>query len=305
MMKKVQVIMHGRHEHSTLWLSNLKKWKSIAKYQISVAYTKYAGHAIQLVINSMLEKPDVLVAAGGDGTLNECVNGYMLAQANIPMTFLAMGTGNDFVKTLHQKGQWTEVHQLIEENNQEHVDIGHLQLIGLDGNPQQRYFINVTDIGLGGEVVQKIAKSKRRLGPFITYQKAIISSLIPYKQWMVEFELDDLRFKEPTLMLAMANAKWFGSGLGIAPTAHLQDGLLDIIHMGKITLLDYLQQLPKVKKMKVLKHPAIHYYRAATIKVTTAHLPIDCDGEFIGFTPLKCEIIHSRLKLLTRKKESL
>jgi diacylglycerol kinase (ATP) len=305
MMKKVHVIVHGRHEHSSSWMTNWKKWQANTDYQLTIAYTQHAGHAQQLTVQAVNDQVDVIVAAGGDGTINECVNGYLEANAEIPLSFLAMGTGNDFIKTLHQSGTWQEVDSLIKQFRIAVVDVGEVHFINGEGVESKRYFINVMDIGLGGEVVQKIAKSKRRWGPFLTYQKAILSSLIPYKQWMVDFQLDSACFREPTLMLAMANAKWFGSGLGIAPMAQLQDGYFSVIHMGKITLLDYLKQLPKVKRLEVLKHDAIRYFKASEVKVLTHHLPIDCDGEFIGFTPLQCKIIPNRLKLLSSGKECL
>jgi diacylglycerol kinase (ATP) len=304
-MKRVHVIVHGRHEHSSTWLLNWNKWQKQADYQLTISYTQYSGHARELAIQAVNSHVDIIIAAGGDGTINECVNGYLVANGEMPLSFLAMGTGNDFLKTLHQKGQWQEVDALIKQYQIVQIDVGEVQFIHPEGNEVKRYFVNVMDIGLGGEVVQKIAKSKRRWGPFLTYQKAILSSLIPYKQWLVDFQLDGAYFSEPTLMLAMANAKWFGSGLGIAPMAQLQDGCFSVIHMGKITLFDYLKQLPKVKRLEVLRHKAIRYHRAAEIKVMTHRLPIDCDGEFIGFTPLLCKIIPNRLKVLTSGKECL
>jgi len=190
------------------------------------------------------------------------------------------------------------VHQMIEINKVDQVDVGMLQFMDVGGVLSQRYFINVMDIGLGGEVVQKISKSKRRLGPFLTYQKAVISSLIEYKRNVVKVELDNVSFENDTLMLAIANAKWFGSGLGIAPMASLQDGIFEVIHIGEITFFDYLLQLPKVRRGEILQHPSIRYYSSKAIAISTPGIPIDCDGEFIGFTPLDCRIVHNRLNVL-------
>ncbi len=295
---RVHVIMHGRHQNSKRWLRHWSAWQTKAGYRLSIDYTQFAGHAAALASEAINQPVDILVAAGGDGTLNECVNGYLKANGKIPMTFMAMGTGNDYLKTLQQSGQWKEVHDLIVRGKTQWMDVGQMDFKGLDGSMQNRYFINVMDVGLGGEVVQKIAHSKRRLGPFLTYQKAVISSLIEYKRTVVNCELDNVHFESETLMLVVANAKWFGSGLGIAPLASLNDGVLEVIHIGNITLLDYLIQLPKVRQCRVLKHKSIHYYTSKCIAISTPGLPIDCDGEFIGFTPLNCQVLNSKLKVL-------
>ena len=295
---KVRVIMHGRHEHSKSWLKRWREWKSMADYDLSIVYTHYAGEAVNLSSRAVSDGVEVIVSAGGDGTHNECVNGYLKANGQIPMTFLAMGTGNDFIKSLFQSGSWQEAHQLILKRKWNSIDIGSMKFLNPLGIEEARYFINVMDIGLGGEVVQKIAKSNRRWGTFLTYQKAVISSLLQYKKSTVEFRLDGSGYNGVTLMLACANAQWFGSGLGIAPSASLVDGQFTVVHIGEITLIDYLFQLPKVRRSKVLKHPGIRYFKAKEIEVDTTGLPIDCDGEFVGFTPLQCKIIPALLKVL-------
>jgi YegS/Rv2252/BmrU family lipid kinase len=295
---KVRVIMHGRHEHSSRWLKNWRAWKSIADYDLSVVYTQYAGEAGKLSSKAVSDGVEVIVSAGGDGTHNECVNGYLKAKGQVPMTFLAMGTGNDFVKSLFQSGSWQEAHQLILKRKWNSIDIGTMKFLNPLGIEEERYFINVMDIGLGGEVVQKIAKSSRRWGSFLTYQKAVISSLLQYQKTTVDFRLDGADYSGVTLMLACANARWFGSGLGIAPMASLVDGKFTVVHIGEINLIDYLFQLPKVRRSVVLKHPRIQYFQAKEIAVDSIGLPVDCDGEFIGFTPIQCKMIPALLKVL-------
>ena len=299
-MKQVRVIMHGRHEHSRAWRKEWNKWQREAEYSLSIVYTQYSNHAIALAFEAVREEVDVLVAAGGDGTINQCVNGYMQANGKMPMSFLAMGTGNDFVKSLLQAGSWREVHFMIRQNKLDHVDVGLIEFTDENGIRKTRYFINVMDIGLGGEVVRRIAHSSRSGGPFFTYQKAVVTSLFSYKGCNVQFLLDNEMFQQDTLMLVVANAKWFGSGLGIAPKAIINDGILDVVHLGQITVLDYLLQLPKLRKCMQLQHQSISYYQSRNIEVRTAQIPIDCDGEFIGFTPLNCKVEVKKLKVFIR-----
>ena len=295
---QVHLIIHGRHLKNVKWRKALSYWREAADYEIFEKYTSIQGHGIALAVQAIEEGATHLITCGGDGTLNECVNGYMSKNAEIPMGVLPMGTGNDFIKMIAKKGDWKEIHENIIHQRCKKVDLAFMEFTDLQNKITQRYFVNVMDVGLGGEVVQKMARSSRKLGSFLTYQKAILQSLIPYRQWNMDFQLDDLKQTKPTLMLAFANAKWFGSGLGIAPRADIEDGLLEVIHLGKISLWDYLWQLPNVKKTKILHHPEITYSQCKESVIRTPGLPIDCDGEFIGFTPLSCKIVSKRLNVL-------
>ncbi len=297
-MKSIGWIVHGRLERSRSWIHLLSHLTSDAEFKHEILYTEFAGHGIALSQEYCNRDLTAIVAVGGDGTINECVNGVMQSGKSIPLGIVAMGTGNDFVKSLQLVGKWDEIKRALIDSTHVMVDLGKASFVNREGHLDQRYFINVLDIGIGGEVVQRIANSNRRLGPFLTYQKSILATLLSLKRPNVQWQNDVNYRDEKTLMLAIANAKWFGSGLGIAPVADVQDGILEVIHLGDITVWDYFKQLPHLRKGKFLKHPEIRYEKARHVRVFTPNMPIDCDGEFIGFTPLMVQMIPHSIRIL-------
>lgn len=297
-MKSIGWIVHGRLERSRRWIHLLSQLTNDSDFKHEICYTAYTGHGIELGRDYCKRDLTAIVAVGGDGTINECVNGIMQSGRPVALGIVAMGTGNDLVKSLSLKGVWEEIQQALGKQVCMDVDLGKATFQNRQGQMDQRYFINVLDIGIGGEVVQRIAESRRLLGPFLTYQKSILSTLLTLKRERVQWEHEGHYRDEKTLMLAIANAKWFGSGLGIAPVADVQDGILEVIHLGDISLLDYFKQLPHLRKGRFLKHDQIRYEKSRFVKVFTPNMPIDCDGEFIGFTPLMVQMVPRAIRIL-------
>lgn len=297
-MKELLFVVHGR-------LKNSRKWKRISKdiddqsdWSSNIVFTEYPRHAIDLVKLYLSSKSiDAVIACGGDGTLNECVNGIMLTKSNVVLGILSLGTGNDFVKTLKIKGNLKELVQSIDAWHTFKSDI-----MCLETSNGVRFGINVADIGIGGEVVQRMAYDSRWLGSFLTYQKNIIKSFLSFKSKEMMLKLDDeSEFSSDLFMLAMSNASWFGSGLCIDPEAQLNDGLLNVVMVRQISLIDYFGQLKYLRRGRRMGHDAVTYCQCHEIKLISPGWPIDCDGEFIGHTPLSINIIEGAINILVPK----
>lgn len=301
-MKRVLFIVHGRLRRSRKWrriciqIANQRDW-SVVKF-----YTEFSGHAVSLVKDFLeSERVDALVACGGDGTLNECVNGVMMAKSNVPIGILSLGTGNDFVKTLKMEGSWEELQLSISNGFSVLCDV-----MCLKTSNGVRYGINVTDIGIGGDVVQRMASDNRWLGSFLTYQKNIVQSFLSFKSSDMELRLNNAsEVSHDVFMLAAANGAWFGSGLCIDPEAELNDGLLNVVLVKNISLKDYLGQLPFLRRGVRMQHPAVTYQQCRELNLMSSGWPIDCDGEFIGFTPLSINLVEGGINILLPKTFAL
>ena len=297
-MKQLLFVVHGRLKNSRRWKRISQQMANQTQCSCVTVYTEYSAHAIELV-RSNLEKAkfDAVVACGGDGTLNECVNGIMLAKSKAALGILSMGTGNDFVKSLRIQGSWNELLEAIVTWNTLSCDVMRLKSV-----ESLRYGINVSDIGIGGEVVQRMARDRRWLGSFLTYQKNIVKSFLSFKSKEMTLSLDDGHdFSENLFMLAASNAAWFGSGLCIDPEAQLNDGLLNIVMVKDISLLDYIGQLFFLRRGRRMKHRAVSYRKSQSLTLLSKGWPIDCDGEFIGFTPLTIDLIEGGVNILIPK----
>jgi diacylglycerol kinase family enzyme len=164
----------------------------------------------------------------------------------------------------------------------------------MEWDGKKRAFLNVTDLGLGGCVAYDMTRSKRRLGSFITYQWLIIKNLIRFKKRTIHFDLDGKKYNARAMNFVVANAKYFGSGLGISPDSNVTDGMLEVIVIGDLNIFEYLYFVPKVRKCKKLSFHKIQYYSSKKISIETeVPMPIDMDGEFVGFSPLVISIQHS------------
>ena len=297
-MIQLLFVVHGRLKNSQRWKRISQQMANQTQWSCVTVYTEYSAHAIELV-RSNLEKAkfDAVVACGGDGTLNECVNGIMLAKSNVVLGILSLGTGNDFVKTLKIKGNLKELVQSIDAWHTFKSDV-----MCLETSNGIRFGINVSDIGIGGEVVQRMALDSRWMGSFLTYQKNIIKSFLSFKSKEMILKLDDeSEFSSNLFMFAMSNASWFGSGLCIDPEAQLNDGLLNVVMVRDISIMDYFGQLNNLRRGSRMQHRSVTYHQCKEVKLISSGWPIDCDGEFIGHTPLSINLVNGGINILVPK----
>lgn len=294
-MKKALFVVHGRLEWNTNWLRIWKRIREQQEWEVVKVYTQGVGHAITLVMDGLnKEGYDAVITCGGDGTLNECVNGIVQSKLPVPLGILSMGTGNDFIKSLGISGCWDEVQVAL--NN---LRVVPCDVMRLETPTGVRFGINVSDIGIGGDVVQRISQDSRWLGSFFTYQKNIVKSFLSFKSINVEVSIDHSpAITKRIFMLAACNASWFGSGLCIDPEARINDGQLNLVVVEDISLMDYFKQLPSLRGGKRMKHRSVTYLTGEQVSIQTPGYPIDCDGEFIGYTPLKIDLLRQAVNIL-------
>ncbi len=309
MKKKIAFIVHGKIKKHQQIISQIKEVFS-ARYDLSFHISQYSRHAIQLSSSAIQDGASFIIAVGGDGTLNEVANGVMNAKNNgfiddlqlnnVKIGVLPRGTGNDFCKTIRVSYDLQALKKLIENDSYKPVDLGLATFQGTNGNTAKHYFINITDIGLGGIIARKLSGSSKLLGAVITYQAIIISSLISYRHKKIKVKADSFDYEGKVMSFIAANGKYFGAGLGIAPNALPDDGLFSAVIIGKISIWDYLMNLGRIRKCLKVEHPEVKYFDAREIHIEslTEPLPIDMDGEFVGYSPLKINIVPKVLTFI-------
>ena len=297
---KLGVILHGAKSSRHAQKREIEK--VFDEYELHIRVTEYDRHAEKIARDFCNEGLDVILVCGGDGSLNQAANG--IVQSNSPQTPLAIwpsGTGNDFVKTVEVPKSFQEIKKSIEVNRFRAVDFPAMEWDG-----KKRMFLNVTDLGLGGCVAYDMTRSNRRLGSFLTYQWLIVKNLIRFKKRTIRFELDGKHHEARAMNFVVANGKYFGAGLGISPESNVSDGMLEVIVIGDLNLFEYLYFVPKVKKCKMLSYHKIQYYTAKKIGIETeVPMPIDMDGEFVGFTPMTISLQHTLNVVVRNDHEEL
>lgn len=264
--------------------------------------TAHAGHAVDLAASCAAENYSHVIAVGGDGTLSEVVNGMLKQEREkLPsLGLLTCGTANDFSKTAGLDGTLKQLKNLVEKEATAKIDIGQIRFTGINNKPAVRYFINIADIGIGGCIVENINKSNKILGANGTFFFETLKAMFSYRRSKVKFVSKEFQWEGKTLSMVIANGKYFGSGLCIAPDASLDDGQFSVVILGDITVIDYLKNISRVKKGQKINNPEVFYKGSDNISITPleASCPIDLDGEFIGYAPATFTILPGKINFL-------
>lgn len=281
--------------------SRLKKLRACFGPDASYLMTKFAGHACELGEQAVDEEYTHIVAVGGDGTIHEVVNGIINSkryEALRPIfTLLPSGSGNDLARTLEFDDAVASLQHRIQRNSILQADIG-AALFGNGNQSSVRYFINVMDLGLGGAIAKRVDSFRRSRFAFFAYQRAIFSILPFYRRSSVTVDVDGIRYEGELLSVVIANGKWFGSGLGIAPDALLDDGQLQIVILGRVGILQYLYHLPSIMGGRKIAHKEVSYHTGRHIVVTGDELICEMDGEVAGRGPVEVSVLPGRLRML-------
>ena len=277
----------------------IEKVKALKLFkEVFVSFTAYSGHAVELAKENASKETNIIIAVGGDGTLNEVLNGIMLSEkTKTTIGHFPLGTANDFSKTLGIEKNLEQFLGALKTNNTILIDVGKIKC-----NNSDSYFLNIADAGLGGFVANKLNKSKKKLGGKITYFKVILTGILSFKKPQVEIQFNDTVYKGKLMSLAICNGKSFGNGLIISPNAKVNDGLFNITLLGDVSVWDYFRNLKNLKKGVLLKHPNIHYYSSDKIQINSKDLcEIEADGEYVGKGEACFEIIPKSLNFLVPK----
>ncbi|MCP4443708.1 MAG: diacylglycerol kinase family lipid kinase [Aureispira sp.] len=302
---KITFVIHGKLKT----IPTIKKKLTLVfekDFEVDFLLTMPKIGAKNQVTKAIEEQADYVIIAGGDGSINETINGYMSApeelRKKVVLGVLPMGTGNDFVKSLKVKNNYEELLELIKQQSFVDVDIAAVQFQNLKNEPDNRYFINIMDIGIGGSVAENLAKSSKLFSANLTYAKAIVSGFLKYKKQYVELSSANYNWKGEILSLCMANGKYFGSGMCIARDASLTDGKIQLTIMGNVSLWDYIKKLSKIKRGEKLAHKEVTYAEVEGCSIQAPKpCPIDMDGEFIGYTPIELKVLPAMVRMIGRK----
>jgi len=260
-------------------------------------------HAIDITRNALEKGFERVIAAGGDGTFNEVINGFYLDGERISksaaLSVLPMGTGGDFSRYLNNKNDINYICKLLEQDHKDACDIVRARFTGWDGKPTERYYLNIFDTGIGSATCYYINQKSKALGGFLSFLSATLRSLATYKNQYLTVKVDGTEvYRGKSAVTAVANGKFFGGGVMIAPHAKIDDGLLDIVIIEDLSKLEFLKNLPKAYKGEHLTHPQVQYFQGETVSIQSEEkLLLELDGESPGYGNTELEICHQGMLL--------
>ena len=219
-------------------------------------------------------KYETIIAAGGDGTVHEVVNGLMRAGGSAVLGVIPLGSGDDFAKLLSP----CDPLERLARGNAKPLDVGRI----VSGS-ETRYFANGMDIGFGAHGARNVALVPRFLTGFGAYLGALLLTMIRYPLLRVRLQLDDAApFDLTTAMTAVMNGTTFGGSFRVCPEANAEDGLLDVLLVEAVGRLEILQLVPKILRGAHAGDPRLRLVRAKRVRIESAEpLLVEADGEIV------------------------
>jgi diacylglycerol kinase (ATP) len=245
--------------------------------------TERVGHAIQLANEAAQAGYEVIVAAGGDGTVNEVLNGLMearrLSENRPALGVLCTGRGNDFAPCINIPEDLSGACQVLKDNHRRIIDIGRVS----GGKfPQGRFFAN--NVGVGFDAIGTIEVAKLPEWGMFSFLIAILKTIfLYYKGPTVRLDYDGQSLSTSTMMLLTMNGKRMGTGFKMAPESQPDDGLFDLVIVRQVSRLRIFSLIPHFMKGTQGSQPEIRTLRAARVAITASEgvLPAQSDGEII------------------------
>jgi diacylglycerol kinase (ATP) len=253
---------------------------------------------IELAKEAALDGAELVVAVGGDGTLSEVVNGLVSAGQRAELATIPLGTGMDFVRTYEIPTSFDDAVRTALEGTVRTIDVGRVSYREWSGAEGERYVANVGSVGMSAAVAQRANGMSKALGGKATFFYALARVFFEWENTIVSVQLDDEVREARMHDVIVANGQWHGGAMWLAPQAQPDDGLFDVVLIGDVTKRDFVTTAPKIYKGTYLSHPKVELLRSRTVTVAASeHLPIELDGEQVGTTPARFEIVPAALRV--------
>jgi YegS/Rv2252/BmrU family lipid kinase len=268
--------------------------------------TEGPGDATALTKGSLLGGADLVVCVGGDGTLNEVINGFFadggLIRKGAVLGFIPNGTGCDFARTFPAPSEIKPALQAIKNGSTRTIDLGRIRFRNHKGGTTIRYFHNIASFGMGGEVVERVNRASKACGPFVTFIWGTLLTLFNYKKKSVTISVDNGReVTRDIFHIAVANGRYQGGGMLVAPDAVMDDGLLQVTVIEAMSLPIVLWRLPKLYNGKIKTIPQVVTATGKKVTLSCAgRVLFDIDGEQPGILPAEVEIVPAAIEMIAK-----
>ena len=283
-----------------------KKWPQIMGLLQSIGLdfehdlTEAPGHARELAKAAAQKGYELVVSVGGDGTINEVVNGLYDAGniADVMLGIISTGTGGDYIRTIGIPRAYQEACQCLKSPRKFAVDVGAVEYFS-DGQMVKRLFVNFAGLGFDAEIVKATTRKFKALNSTASYLIGLLTALLFYKNKGITLIIDGEVLESKVCTVLLSNGRYGGGGMLAAPDADLADGLLDVLIIGDLSKPDLLWSLPRVYKGTHLTHSKVTLKKAREIEIRSEEsVPLQADGELLGELPARFYVLPSALKVV-------
>ena len=278
----------------------------------SCAFTTSAGEGRSIAEREARRGREFLIACGGDGTINEVANGILESGVETAeLGILPSGTGGDFRRTLKIPSRMSDAARVLRTGKTRTIDVGRVVYLNRAGESVSRFFLGVSSCGLSGRVIEQVKKEKGGWLPGssklagagrLSFALATLQTTLSKENISIRIQLDD----KPERVLrvvnfCVANARYFGGGMKIAPDAKINDGSFDCIAVGDLSAMEILSNGYKLYTGTHLNLEQVYHANARRVTIRAANpsdqVPLEVDGELPGHLPASFEIIPRALRV--------
>jgi diacylglycerol kinase (ATP) len=274
-------------------------------------FTKHRGDAAAIAGEVARKGAKFIIACGGDGTVSEVANGILSSGKDVELGILPSGTGGDFRRTLEIPSQSRAAARVLRAGRTVRIDVGRVSFVDHNGAEAMRYVIGVASCGMSTQVIERVkaggpdwlpANTPKWLGGRISFGASLLQTAMRTAPTRLVVQLDDAHERQIVVSnLCIANARYFGGGMKIAPDAKLTDGKFDVVGVGDLSALKIFTSAPRVYLGSHLSMPEVSHALARKVSVRTAdrgaEVALEIDGELPGKLPATFQIIPEALRV--------
>ncbi len=259
-----------------------------------ILQTKAPGHAIELTRDALKRGARTIFAVGGDGTVNEVVNGLFENEeplaADAELVVIPRGTGSDFSRVLNRA---------VPRGEKRMIDLMKVRYAATDGTTRTRYSINVTSFGMGGEIAARVNQSSKSLGGRLAYLAATVQTAWSFPGKRVTLQLDNSKTIDANVTnVAVGNGQYHGAGMWVCPGAIIDDGLLDLTVIRYLGLPELVKSVPTLYGGGIYSHPKVESHRVKHLKAESREpVLIEIDGEAAGRLPIEISMVPKAVRV--------
>jgi YegS/Rv2252/BmrU family lipid kinase len=281
-----------------------KRWPELAHRAAQLGlegetyFSERPAHLIDLAERAARHGAELLVAVGGDGTLNEVVNGLVRSGSDAQVATIPLGTGMDFVRSYGIPTSFDDAVRNAVDGTSRRIDVGRVAYREWSGGEAERFFANVGSVGMSAAVAERANGMSKALGGKATFFYALVRVFFEWENTVISVQLDDAKREARMHDVIVANGRWHGGAMLLAPEAKQDDGLFDVVLIGDVTKRDFVTTAPKIYKGTYLAHPKVELLRSRSVAVDAPdRLPIELDGEQVGTTPVRFEVVPHAVRV--------
>jgi diacylglycerol kinase (ATP) len=253
----------------------------------------------KLAMEAIRTNSELLIAVGGDGTIQEVVNGILAdnLSAYCRLGIISSGTGHGFAQSLGLPNSLSEQLDVALYGSARKVDVGKVTFLNHEGSCGMRYFINECQLGIGGDVVQRVQRNHKQLGGKLGFGLGTIETALHHRNQSIIYKIDGATPVSSSLTgIAIANGAFTGGGMNLAPAARVDDGWLNLLLMEEMSVAERLCSFPKIYSGQHIQLEKFKYQKMHSISAISAEkVLVEADGELLGTTPCTIEIIPASI----------